>query len=45
MDQDAMLALLDELLRCHSPPGEEGKIDAVVRREPEVLVAFLKELG
>jgi len=35
MDRKAMLALLDELLRCHSPPGEEGEVDAVVRRELE----------
>ena len=34
-----MLALLSELIACHSPPGEEREIDAVVRREFEVAVA------
>ena len=33
MNLDEMLALLAELIACHSPPGEEGEVDAVIRRE------------
>jgi putative aminopeptidase FrvX len=35
MTRDEMLALLSELIACHSPPGEETEIDAVIRREFE----------
>jgi len=35
MNRDGMLALLSELIPCHSPAGEEREIDAVVRREFE----------
>lgn len=35
MTRDEMLALLSELIACHSPPGEEREIDAVIRREFE----------
>jgi putative aminopeptidase FrvX len=30
-----MLGLLAELVACHSPPGEEREVDAVIRREFE----------
>jgi putative aminopeptidase FrvX len=33
MDLERMLALLAELIACHSPSGEEKEIDAVIRRE------------
>jgi putative aminopeptidase FrvX len=32
-----MLSLLAELISCHSPPGEEGEIDVVIRREFEAV--------
>lgn len=35
MDRTRMLELLDELVLCHSPAGQEQEIDAVVRREFE----------
>ena len=35
MTQDQLLSLLSELLSRHGPPGEEGEVDAVVRREFE----------
>ena len=35
MNRDDMLAMLSALISCHSPPGEEGEIDAVIRREFE----------
>jgi putative aminopeptidase FrvX len=35
MNHDEMLTLLSELIACHSPPGEEGEIDALLRREFE----------
>jgi putative aminopeptidase FrvX len=34
-----MLGLLAELIACHSPPGEEAEIDAVIRREFEATGA------
>ena len=33
MNRDEMLALLSELVACHSPPGEEREIDSVLQRE------------
>ena len=39
MNRDEMLALLSELIACHSPPGEEREIDAVLRREFEATGA------
>ena len=33
MDRDEMIALLSELIACHSPAGQEGEIDAVILRE------------
>ncbi|MBI4530158.1 MAG: hypothetical protein HY709_01435 [Candidatus Latescibacteria bacterium] len=35
MNRDELLVLLSELIACHSPPGEEGEIDAVIHREFE----------
>ena len=35
MTLDEMLDLLDELVTCHSPPGDEKEIDVVIRREFE----------
>ena len=35
MEREAMIALLAEMIGCHSPVGEEREIDAVVRREFE----------
>ena len=32
MDRTRMFELLDELVICHSPAGQEQEIDAVVRR-------------
>jgi putative aminopeptidase FrvX len=39
MDLEEGLALLSELIACHSPAGEEQEIDAVVRREFEATGA------
>jgi putative aminopeptidase FrvX len=39
MHQAEMLALLEELLRCHAPSGDEGEIDTVIRREFEATGA------
>jgi putative aminopeptidase FrvX len=39
MKHDEMLALLSELIACHSPAGEEGEIDALLRREFEATGA------
>ena len=39
MNRDEMLALLSELIACHSPPGEEREIDAILRREFEATGA------
>ncbi len=39
MNRDDMLALLSQLIACHSPAGEEREIDAVVRREFEATGA------
>jgi putative aminopeptidase FrvX len=39
MNRDEILALLSELIACHSPPGEEQEIDAVLRREFEATGA------
>ncbi len=33
MNRDEMLALLSDMLACHSPPGEEREIDAILQRE------------
>ncbi len=33
MNHDEMLTLLSELIACHSPPGEEREIDALIQRE------------
>lgn len=41
MTRDEMIALLTELIGCHSPPGDEREIDAVLWREfrvPEASV-------
>jgi putative aminopeptidase FrvX len=35
MNRDQMLALLSELISCHSPSGDEGEIEVVIRREFE----------
>ena len=35
MNRDEMLALLAKLIACHSPPGEEREINAILRREFE----------
>lgn len=35
MDREALVKLLEELIQCHSPPGEEKEIEAVIRREME----------
>jgi putative aminopeptidase FrvX len=35
MNRDELLNLLSELVACHAPPGEEGEIEAVIRREFE----------
>lgn len=35
MNRDELLALLAELVACHAPPGEEGEIDSIIRREFE----------
>jgi len=35
VNRDEMLALLSELIACHSPPGEEREIEAVIRRRFE----------
>jgi putative aminopeptidase FrvX len=43
MDKQAMLALLDELLKTHSPPGEDAEIDAVIRREFEATGAHVHQ--
>jgi putative aminopeptidase FrvX len=39
MKRDEMLALLSELIACHSPAGEGREIDAVLRREFEATQA------
>nr|NIV30056.1 hypothetical protein [Anaerolineae bacterium] len=39
MNRDEMLALLSELIACHSPPGDEREIDAVLQREFEATGA------
>jgi putative aminopeptidase FrvX len=39
MNREEMLALLSELIACHSPAGEEREIDAVLRREFEATGA------
>jgi len=39
MDREQMIALLDELILCQSPAGEEREVDAVVRREFEATGA------
>ena len=39
MNRDEMLALLSELIACHSPSGEEREIDAILRREFEATGA------
>lgn len=39
MNHTEMLALLSELIACHSPPGEEREIDAVLQREFEATAA------
>jgi putative aminopeptidase FrvX len=39
MTRDEMLALLAELIACHSPTGEEREIDEVIRREFEATPA------
>jgi putative aminopeptidase FrvX len=39
MNRDEMLALLSDLIACHSPPGEEREIDAVLQREFEATGA------
>jgi len=43
MNRDDILALLSELIACHSPPGEEGEIDAVIRREFESTGAEVRQ--
>jgi putative aminopeptidase FrvX len=35
MNRDELLSLLAELVACHAPPGEEGEIEAAIRREFE----------
>lgn len=35
MNQAEMLRLLQELISCHAPPGDEDEIEAVIRREFE----------
>lgn len=35
MEKERMLALLQELVGCHSPAGDEGEIEAVIKREFE----------
>lgn len=35
MNRDELLTLLAELVACHAPPGEEGEIEPVIRREFE----------
>ena len=39
MNRNEMLALLSELIACHSPPGEEREIDAILQREFEATGA------
>jgi putative aminopeptidase FrvX len=39
VNRDDMIALLDELIACHAPSGEEREIDAVIRREFEATGA------
>jgi len=39
VNRERMLALLSELIACHSPSGEEREIDAVIRREFEATKA------
>jgi putative aminopeptidase FrvX len=39
MNREEMLTLLSELITCHSPSGEEGEIDRVIRREFEAAGA------
>jgi len=43
MDRGNMLDLLDELVRCHSPAGQEAEIDAVIRREFEALGVAVRQ--
>ena len=45
MQRDEMLALLSELIACHSPAGEEREIDAVLRRELQVTKAEVWQDG
>ena len=39
MDKAQMLALLQELVSCHSPPGDESEIEPIIRREFEATGA------
>jgi putative aminopeptidase FrvX len=39
MNREEMLALLSELITCHSPAGEEREVDAVLQREFEAIAA------
>ncbi|MDQ7026989.1 MAG: hypothetical protein Q9P44_15700 [Anaerolineae bacterium] len=39
MKKERMLSLLQELVGCHSPSGDEGEIEAVIKREFEATGA------
>lgn len=45
MEQKAMLNLLSELIACHAPSGDEGEIEAVIRREIEATGAEVWQDG
>ena len=45
MDQEAMLALLAELIACHAPSGDEREIEAVILRELEATGADVWQDG
>ncbi|RMF81544.1 MAG: hypothetical protein D6737_04700 [Chloroflexi bacterium] len=45
MNRDDMLALLQELILCHAPPGDEAEIEAVIMREFEATGAEVWQDG
>jgi putative aminopeptidase FrvX len=43
MNKDTALDLLQELLSCHAPPGDEAEIDAIILREFEQTSAEVSQ--
>lgn len=45
MNRDMALDLLQELLSCHAPPGDEAEIDAIIHREFNQTSAEISQDG